>query len=197
MKNNKKGLGVRDLVTVGIFTAVYFVMFFISASFGMIPFMAVFYPVLSAFLAGIPMILFLTKAEKFGMVTIHCTIQGIINAAMGFGFQSIIFAIIVGAIADLILHSSKTKSFKKVLFSYIVYSQWVVGTMLPMFIFKEKYLEPFTETQGEEFISKTLNLLNNNWMPVIVIVLIAVFATLGAYVGKAVLKKHFIKAGIV
>ena len=35
-------IGVKDLVNVGIFTALYFVMFFISGMSGLIPVMAVF-----------------------------------------------------------------------------------------------------------------------------------------------------------
>lgn len=42
----KKNIGIKDLVNLGLFTAIYFVLFFISGMTGLIPVMAVFYPVL-------------------------------------------------------------------------------------------------------------------------------------------------------
>lgn len=82
-KAAKGRLGVKELVNIGIFTAVYFVVFFIAASTGTVPIMTVLYPVLSAILAGIPMILFFAKVNRFGMVTLLCLLSGLINFAGG------------------------------------------------------------------------------------------------------------------
>ena len=62
MENNVQTskIGVRDLVNVAIFTVIYFVIFYVCAMTGFVPVMAVFYPVLTAIIAGIPCILFYT-----------------------------------------------------------------------------------------------------------------------------------------
>lgn len=96
-------IGVEDLVNVGIFTALYFVMFFISGMSGLIPVMAVFYPALLAILGGIPCILFFTKTQKFGLVTIMGALLGLITFLMGYGPYAIATGVGCGLIADLVL----------------------------------------------------------------------------------------------
>ena len=75
----KKNIGIKDLVNLGLFTAIYFVLFFISGMTGLIPVMAVFYPVLLAVLGGIPCILFFSKTQKFGLVTMMGILMGLIT----------------------------------------------------------------------------------------------------------------------
>ncbi|MCR5100540.1 MAG: MptD family putative ECF transporter S component [Butyrivibrio sp.] len=187
---------VKDLITIGIFTVLYFVIFFISAMTGMVPIMAIFYPALIAFLAGIPCILFFTKVKKFGMVTIMATLSAVLLALMGYGYMGIITGLILGLIADLILKSGQYKSSVKMIISYVVFSEWVIGTQLPMFIGGNAYAEAFRETQGDAFVDELEKLIS--WgMCGIVIVTTLVAAIIGALIGKAVLRKHFERAGIV
>lgn len=47
-----------------------------------------------------------------------------------------------------------------------------------------------------EYINAVMG-LTANWMLPVVIVLGLVGGVIGAYLGKAILKKHFVKAGIV
>ncbi len=189
-------LTVKDLITIGIFTAIYFVIFFISAMTGMVPIMAIFYPVLIALLAGIPCILFFTKVKKFGMVTIMATLSAVLLALMGYGYMGIITGIIFGLISDFILKSGKYKSAIKMVFGYVAFSEWVIGTQLPMFIGGNAYAEAFRETQGDAFVDELEKLIS--WgMCGVVVVTTFVAAIIGAYIGKAVLKKHFERAGIV
>ena len=58
----------KDLINIGIFSAIYFVIMFAVAMLGMIP---IFLPLLSVIvpiLGGIPFMLFLTRVKKFGMI---------------------------------------------------------------------------------------------------------------------------------
>ncbi|MCR5770949.1 MAG: MptD family putative ECF transporter S component [Butyrivibrio sp.] len=196
-ENEESGkMTVKDLITVGIFTVIYFVIFFISAMTGMVPVMAIFYPVLIALLAGIPCILFYTKVKKFGMVTIMATLSAVLLALMGYGYMGIITGLVFGLIADLILKSGKYKSAAKMVLGYAVFSEWVIGTQLPMFIGGNAYAEAFRQTQGDEFVDELEKLIS--WgMCGIVVVTTFVAAIIGAYIGKAVLKKHFERAGII
>ena len=62
-KSNK--LQAKDLINVGIFTAIYFVIFFAGMMLGYIP---IFIPLLGLvcpILCGIPFMLYLTKVKKF------------------------------------------------------------------------------------------------------------------------------------
>lgn len=64
-----------------------------------------------------------------------------------------------------------------------------------MFIFKDPYLVGYIETQGQDYADAVSALLKNYMIPIVMLV-VAVGAVLGAYLGKATLKKHFKRAGI-
>lgn len=189
-------LEAKDLINVGIFSAIYFVMFFIAGMTGFIPIFTVLYPCVLAILGGIPFILFLTKVKKFGMITLMGIIMGLITFAMGQGWYVIIFGIVCGLFSDLIIKAGEYKSWKNMLASYCVFSIWVIGSMLPMWLMRETYFEHVRATQGDTYAEAVLGLLTNWMIPVIVLAVI-VCAIIGAYIGKGVLKKHFKRAGIV
>ena len=191
----KKRIGIKDLVNVGIFTAIYFVMFFISGMTGLIPVMTIFYPVLLAMLGGIPCILFFTKTDKFGLITIMGILLGLITFIMGYGPYAIGTGVVCGLVADFVMRAGQYKSWKHMLTGYCVFSEWAVGSQLIMFIFKDAYLAGYIETQGQDYTDAVSVLLKDYMIPV-VIVAVAVGALIGAYLGKATLKKHFKRAGI-
>ena len=191
----KKRIGIKDLVNVGIFTAIYFVMFFISGMTGLIPVMTIFYPVLLAVLGGIPCILFFTKTDKFGLITIMGILLGLITFIMGYGPYAIGTGVVCGLVADFVMRAGQYKSWKHMLTGYCVFSEWAVGSQLIMFIFKDAYLAGYIETQGQDYTDAVSVLLKDYMIPV-VIVAVAVGALIGAYLGKATLKKHFKRAGI-
>ena len=58
----------KDLINIGIFSAIYFAILFIIAMLGMIPIFLPLLSVLVPIIGGIPFMLFLTKVRKFGMI---------------------------------------------------------------------------------------------------------------------------------
>ena len=77
MDDSKKLKG-KDLINIGIFTAIYFVVIMALAMLGFIPIFMPTYSVLMPLLGGIVFMLFLTKVRKFGMVWIMTIIMGIL-----------------------------------------------------------------------------------------------------------------------
>lgn len=193
MDNN---LNVKDLINIGIFTVVYFIVFFISGVLGYVPIFAVIIPLLLGILGGIPFTLFLTKTSKFGGVTIMGTLVGLLCFFMGQHWLSIVFGIVCGLISDIIFKSGNYKSFKKTMLGYCVFTQWVIGSMLPMWIMRDVFFERSKSMASEEYLSAMMK-LTADWMLPVVIVLGVIGAVIGAYIGRATLKKHFKKAGIV
>lgn len=192
----KKKIGVRDLVNVGVFTVINIALFIITAFTGFVPVMAVFYTVLLAFVAGIPNILFFTKVDKFGLVTIMGILLGLINFLTGYGYYALIVGAGCGLIADIIMKAGQYKKWKTMLLGYAVFSLWAIGTQLPMFIMGNAYAEIYRTSQGDDF-ANTLAALIQSYMVPVVIISIAIAAVIGAYLGRAVLNKHFKRAGIV
>ena len=67
MNSNK--LKVKDFITVGIFTAILFVVEFACGMLGFFhPYIVASYVIMIPLVGCIPMMLFYTKVEKFGMI---------------------------------------------------------------------------------------------------------------------------------
>ena len=112
MKAKSNKLQAKGLINVGIFTAIYFVIFFAGMMLGYIP---IFIPLLGLvcpILCGIPFMLYLTKVKKFGMVSLTGIILGLLNLIMGSGVLVLVAGIIFGIASDLILRAGKYQSWK-------------------------------------------------------------------------------------
>lgn len=76
---DKSKLNGKDLISIGIFTAVYFILnLLIAAAMGFIPLVNMMIPFASSLVLGIPMMLYFSKIKKFGMVLITYIIYGAI-----------------------------------------------------------------------------------------------------------------------
>ena len=112
VEENKK-MQPKDLIMVGIFTAIFI---FITMGVGMLTAIPVFIPLITIIIpvaAGIPFMLYLTKIKRFGMLTITGVILGVITFIGGMGFPVAIISVITSLCADLILLSGKYQSNQK------------------------------------------------------------------------------------
>ena len=98
-----KKLKAKDLINVGIYTAIYLVIFFVVGMLNAIPVLYPFLYILIPLISGIPFMLFLTKTDKFGMVTIMSVICGVFWFLMGYTWTAIVGYVVFGIIADLVL----------------------------------------------------------------------------------------------
>ncbi|MFT3985889.1 MAG: MptD family putative ECF transporter S component [Lachnospiraceae bacterium] len=199
MVQDDRRLNIKDLINVGIFTAVYFIIFMVSTMTSYIPVMLFAFTVVAAVLAGIPIVLFLSRVKKFGMVTIMCVLLGMIVLVMGYGIPGLGIAAVCGVVSDLLLMAGKWKSWKGMLGAYIVMSLWPMGTLIPIFIMGNAYFEGFRESLGDVYVQSAIDIFNRISGGLILTIPAStmIAAVGGAYLGRAVLKKHFVRAGIV
>lgn len=188
-------INVKDLINVGIFTALYFVTYFAVGCIGYIPIFMVFLPFVATIVTGIPFMLYLTKVNKFGMITITGIIVALGMFATGHGWPMLLIGISTGVISDLIFKSGKYKSWGKTVAGYIVFSLWCIGAMLPMWVMRDEYFSTMREGYGDTYTDTLMNLMSG-WMLLVLIVSAIIGATLGAFLGRKVLNKHFKRAGI-
>jgi len=189
-------LNTKDLINIGIFTALYFVIVFIVAFIGYIPILMVIMPAVCALIGAIPFMLFLTRAKKFGMVTIMATLLGILTVLLGRPWLSIIIAVVAGLAADFLLKSGGYASVKKSIWGTGVFSLWIVGMALPLYFgFRDAALESYRAGYGDAYVDALAN-LTPEWTFYALIVTIFIGAIIGAFIGAKVLKKHFTKAGM-
>ena len=195
--NNNK-LKAKDFITVGIFTAILFVVEFACGMLGYIhPFIVASYVIMIPLVGAIPMMLFYTKVQKFGMITIMSVLIAIIMFVMGMGYLGAPLIVAAGVIADLIAKSGKYKSFKKTMVSYGVFCLWICANYFPVVITADAYRKSLTDGGYSAEYCNNLFLAIHYKTICVLLALCFVFGCIGAVIGKAVVKKHFEKAGIV
>ena len=198
MENKSKKLKAKDFITIGIFTAILFAVEFALGMLGYIhPFIVASYVIILPLASGIPMMLFYTKVEKFGMITIVSVLLAIIMFVGGMGYLGAPLIIISGLVADFIAKSGNYKSFKKTVLSFGVFNLWICSNYFPILVTAESYRKDLIDGGfSAEYANNLFAALNVKTIGILV-VLCFVFGCIGAVIGKAVVKKHFEKAGIV
>lgn len=184
----------KDLMNIGIYSAIYFAIVFVVAMLGYIPIMMPMLCVLVPIITGIPFMLFLTKVRKFGMIWIMSIIMGILMLLTGMAHYTLILSIFTGLFAELVYKSGAYKSSTKAVLTCGTFSMWVFGNFIPLFFNREAYWAA-RQSFGTEYIT-TLNSLMPMWLCPVLLIASFVCGILGGLLGKALLKKHFKKAGI-
>lgn len=196
MKTGK--LNAKDFITIGIFTALLFVVEFACGMLGYIhPYVVASYVILIPLVGSIPMMLFYSKIEKFGMLTIMSVLLAIIMFVTGMGYLGAPLIILAGVVADLIARSGGYKDFKKIVISHGVFCLWICANYFPVIITADSYRESLVEGGfSAEYADNLFKAVNSRTI-IVLLILCFIFGCIGAFIGKAVVKKHFEKAGIV
>ncbi|WP_407424763.1 MptD family putative ECF transporter S component [Methanobrevibacter sp.] len=171
------------------------VLIFIFGMLGYIPILMIALPILAALICGIPYMLFLTRVNKFGMVTLMGLILGIVMFLSGHTWVPILVFTLFAFLADCILKAGNYSSIKHSIISHGIFILGIMGNMLPFFILRDFYMDSMRASMGNDYVNVVAPFLNNE---VLIALFILTFITgiASAYLGKIVLKKHFEKAGI-
>lgn len=194
----QKKLQAKDFITIGIFTAILWVVQMVIMYMGFLsPFIVAGYAVLIPIVTGIPMMLYYARIEKFGILTITSVIVALLLFIFGMGFTGAPICIAAGLIADLIAKSGNYKSRKKTVISYGVFSLWVVASYLPLVLTADSYKQSLLKGgYASSFVDTLFTLVTPKTYPLIIVICF-ISGIIGAFVGKAVVRKNFEKAGIV
>lgn len=101
----------KDLISLGLFTVLYFVLgCCVAIPIGFVP---VFLPVLGALwtlITGIPFMLYAVRVKKFGLVTIMAILSGLLMGLTGMGYWGILTGAVFGVLGDLILKPQREEN---------------------------------------------------------------------------------------
>jgi energy-coupling factor transport system substrate-specific component len=190
----KKALNAKDLINVGIYTALYLAIFF---AVGLLTAIPVIYPVLFLIwpiVTGVPFMLFATKIKKKGMVFISAMIVGLSWFLMGYPWTVLITYFIFGILSELAFSAGNYNKFSHVVVGYWLFSMATIGIQLPIW-FMDGYMDGVKEMMGEQYASQ-LAMFMPKWMLLGGIVLLFIGSVIGANMGRKMLRKHFERAGI-
>lgn len=193
-----RGLKGRDLITVGIFTALYFVINFLFMLLsGLHPYLWVFMPAIDALFAGIPFMLACVKVPKFGTVLIIGMVPSLIYFITGM-FTPLILGLMLAScvVAEIIRAATRYESFAGNAVAYAVFGFGMCGSPLPLWAFHDSFVAQIAEQgMGADYLT-TLETAANPGMLVAMFAATFVAGLIGAYIARGMFKKHFVKAGL-
>ncbi|MDO4753553.1 MAG: MptD family putative ECF transporter S component [Bacillota bacterium] len=196
-RQDTKSLQIKDLVTIGIFTALLFIAIGIGAApFAPNPFLTFYMPLGGALLGGPIFLLLTAKVPKRGAVSIVGLLISAVIFATGMHWAMALGYLLGGILGDLIAGSREYRSIKcnSVAYTSLVFG--ATGTYIAYFVNPEAWARQMLKGDTTITYIDIMGKSAHSWtLPVILIgtVLVALFS---AYIGAKLLKKQFEKAGI-
>ena len=195
MKNTNK-LTVPDLISIGVFAALYFVLVAVATFSSVLIFPGfnnVVLPAFCALISGSVYMLMVAKVQKFGAISVMGIVMGLFFMTSGHFIVSFAANIVMGILAELGSYKSK----KGILASYVIFCYGLFGPVFPMWFMKDAYIANL-EARGKDaaYISDLFANMNQTTF-VIAVAATLICALISGCFGQKMLKKHFVKAGIV
>lgn len=197
MKNKLK---IQELITIGIYTAIYFAVVSVGTliSFLTFPgFASIFTPAIIALLAGPIFFLLSQRIPKFGAITLMGTLAGSFFLISGHFALSFFFNLFFSLLADLVVSIGKYQSKFWRILGYTVFSYGMTGPIVPLWFMKDAYVASLVQRgKNAAYITKTFSHINSNTF-YISMGAIFVCGIIGGLIGFNVYQKHFSKMGKV
>ena len=154
----KKGLTVKDLVTTGIFSAIFFVFTLVGGlPFAPNPVLTFYMPMGAALLCGPIYLLMVAKVQKRWSVTILGIIMGIIWFATGMHWAFSLGYIGMGLIADLVAGAGHYRNKAINLLSYMLISLGGIYTYVVFFLDPDGWASTMLKNGTEQSYIDTMN----------------------------------------
>lgn len=193
----KKGLGVKDLVTVGIFSALFLVFALVGGIFfAPNPALTFYMPVGSALLCGPVYLLMLAKVKKRWAVSILGAILCIVWFVTGMHWAMALGYLVMGVAADFVAGAGEYKSKMMNSVSYIVISLGGTASYLVFFANPDGWAKTMLGNGTEQSYIDTMRETGSVWIMLVMLVGTVLAAAVSAFVGCKMLRKQFEKSGI-
>lgn len=196
---NASKLKARDLITTAVFSVIFFLIVMVgSMTFGVVPML---YPFLVSFIAlvgGTVWAYMRVKVPKRFAIAIQAVITTLLLFLLGSGWALALGFLVGGIAAEIIAGIGQYRSFKLNCVGYAAFCVcFHLGGFLMPLTARQYYIE-LSVASGMDAALVELFLSFISW-PVLILgaALTCVFAVVGMLLGRKLLKKHFVKAGIM
>ena len=145
------------------------------------------------------------KTKDFVTIGVFAVIYVVIIFALGMiGFLPVLYLVypaLLGIVSGtvIMLFMAKVQKPWAVLIlgmlSFAIFNTWICGSLMQMLWAREKYIE-IAMVMGEEYVNALIKLVTYPNMALVYLGAI-LGGLIGANIGRILLKKHFIKAGII
>jgi energy-coupling factor transport system substrate-specific component len=190
--------GIKESLTVGIFTALALVLnIILLMALHFLPgALILFKESLVAFLVAPIMVLLWTKVPKSGLLTVFGLACGFVFALFGF-FTVAVTTILGGVAGDLLAGQNGYKSLVQNMLGYGLFSvSKALGTYIPFYFWGDSFVRDLAArgNVSQEFIDVFVNNLKPS-MGLLILAVNFLLAVLGVMVGERWLTRHFRPAG--
>ena len=177
----------RNLVLIGVFCCVYFVVMFSGGMLGIFsPVMIMVGGIISTLINGIVIMLYLAKVPQFGSLTILGLITGLGMMLTGHVWY--------------VVPTARSGNYQGKLtnpLAYAVFQLWSMALVAPIFINSDDY---FADIEAQMKSAEYADTMRHVFTPTMILIWgVATFIVclIAGFIGMRTLKKHFTRAGIV
>lgn len=188
----------RNLVNIGVFSCVYFVVMFASGMLGIFsPAMMFVGWIFGISINGVVVMLYLAKVPQVGALTIMGVVVGLGMLLTGHYWLTLVGLIPLAFVADLI---AKSGNFRRPVtngIAYGLFNMWHIFPLVPIFINADAYFEDVAQVMNSTEYADRMRALFT--LPVLSgwAVVVFVLSFVAALIGMRMLGKHFQRAGVV
>lgn len=195
---NKQGLTVKDLVTTGIFSALFFVATMIGGIFfAPNPVLTFLMPLAVALLTGPVYLLLLAKVSKHGPIIILGILMGLLMFLTGMYWMWSVAYILLAVVAEWITGVGKFKNMKLNIIGFMIFSLNPMGSYVMLWVNQQKYIKYLVGKGTEQGYMNAMVATAQDWMLPAMFIGTLICALISALLGRRLLRKQFEKAGIV
>ena len=199
-KNEKKYIGLREVVSVTLFSVLTFMISALTA----MPFAASVHLqlyagyALFAIISGPVYVLMISKSPKTGTQILFLAIKGIYMLLMGQVLTGGIF-ILGGFICELIVVKGGYHKPIQAGAAYMLHNTlYGLGSFFPMLVFADTYAQKLISNgYNEVVVEKMVSLYQSPIVIITVILTLCISSAIGMWCGLKMMKKHFRPAGVV
>ncbi|HCW52291.1 MAG TPA: hypothetical protein DG753_00810 [Clostridium sp.] len=193
-----KGLSVKDLITTGIFAALFAVVTMVGGVFfASNPVLTYWLPAVVALLTAPVYLLLVAKVPKHGAIIILGILMGVLMFTTGMYWMWPIAYVVFATIADIVSGIGKFKNMNINILGYVIFSLNPIVAYSMMWINQKEYVAYLLNKGTEQAYMDTMVATAQNWMLPAMIISTIVLGFIGALLGKSLLRKQFEKAGII
>ena len=191
-------LGTRDLIALGVYSALYIVVMFIAGMpFAFSPVLTYALPVSAAFFCAPVYLLLVAKVPRRGAVAILGAVVGLVLFVTGMFWLWAVAALVLGVAAGEIAALGRFRSPGLNTVSYVVLALAPLASYVMVWINQQSYRAYLVGKGTDDSYMNTMIAAANQWLLVAIVVGTLLAAWLGTLLGRRMLARHFTRAGIV
>lgn len=189
-------LRARDLITIGVFNALIIVVYIVMQTILQpMPGMGLFNGGVSAFIMAPLYLILVARVQKRGVFFITAALYSLLVMSVGM-YSAVPPVLLAGVLADLIAGMQSFRNLSAIITGYIVFKTLeAVGNYSVVVINPERFAATMEPSMRAKWLEGAA--MFNAWMGAFVLVFTVTGALAGGVLASRILRKHFVKAGLV